>query len=172
MLERLRRARRKAWVRWGMDALLVLAVVLAIGAWQTRSHAPAGTVPRMTLPSLDGPPVALAAFAGKPTLLVFWAPWCGVCAMDAPNIVRLQRWLEGRANVVWVASAYGDVGQVRAFVREHGVVGTVLLDEGALSGQLRANVFPTLYFLDAAGSVKRSAVGYTTTLGLLARLWW
>ncbi len=171
MLQRLKQARRKAWVRWAMDGVLVLGAVAAIGAWQTRGHLPSGSAPQMTLPALDGPPVSLASFAGKPTLLVVWAPWCGVCAMDAPNVNRAAQWLEGRANVVWIASAYDDVGQVRAFVQRHGVRGPVLLDDGALSRQLRADMFPTLYFLGADGRVKRTAVGYTTTLGLVARLW-
>jgi len=55
-------------------------------------------------------------------------------------------------------------------VRDHGVDYPVLLGDDALLRALRVEAFPTTYFLDAQGRVRRSASGYTTTLGLLARI--
>jgi thioredoxin-related protein len=72
--------------------------------------------------------------------------------------------------VVSVAASFENVDQVRAYVRDHGVDYPVLLGDDALVRAFRVEAFPTVYFLDAGGRVRRSATGYTTTLGLLARL--
>jgi hypothetical protein len=72
--------------------------------------------------------------------------------------------------VVSIAASFEEVAQVRAYVRDHGVDYPVLLGDDALLRAFHVEVFPTAYFLDARGRVQGSVTGYTTTLGLLARL--
>ena len=163
---------RRPWRRIALDALLVLAVVTAVGLWQTRGHLDAGTAPALSLRGLDGQPVSLEALRGKPVLLAFWAPWCVVCSAQSDNLARVRRWVGGRAQVVSVAAAYGDEAEVRSHVAGKGIDYPVWLGGEAAAPAFRVEVFPTIYFLDAEGRVKRSASGYTTTLGMLARLLW
>jgi thiol-disulfide isomerase/thioredoxin len=167
---RLARLRERRAVRWGLEAAWVLAVVLAIGAWQARGHLGAGERPELTLPALEGPPVSLASLRGKPTLVVLWAPWCGVCKAQSDNVSRVRRLAGERAHVVSIALSYQEVGEVAAYVREQGVEYPVLLGGEDAAGALRTNGYPTAYFLDAEGRVTRSVSGYTTTAGLLLRL--
>jgi hypothetical protein len=47
----------------------------------------------------------------------------------------------------------------------------VLLGDDALQEAYRVDTFPTTLFLSADGRVRRAAVGYTTQVGLLWRLW-
>lgn len=169
-LDRLRSLREKRWFRWGLDAALLVAVFLIVGAWQTRGHLDRGEVPGLILPSLSGEPVALASLRGKPTLLAVWAPWCSVCRAASGNLGRVERIAGDRARVVSVAAAFEDEDEVRAYVREQGLAHTVLLAGDGAVQALRVEAFPTYYFLDAEGRVKGSAAGYTTTLGMLARL--
>jgi len=72
--------------------------------------------------------------------------------------------------VVSIAASFEDVAQVRAYVRDRGVDYPVLLGDDALLQAFHVEAFPTVYFLDAHGRVRRSATGYTTALGLVARL--
>lgn len=163
---------QRRWFRWGRDLGLVLLVLLAVGAWQTRGHLATGARPAARLTTLEGAPATLESLRGRPVLLAFWAPWCTVCGAEAGNLSWARDLLGDRAAVISVATAYGDVAEVRAFMAAHGVdVPVWLADEQALR-QFRLGVFPTAYFLDAEGRVKGSVSGYTTTLGLVARTLW
>jgi hypothetical protein len=159
----------RRWFRWTRD-LLVLALLLAgIGAWQTRGHV-RGAPPAAALTTLDGRPFALSSLRGRPAMVVFWAPWCAVCGAQSGNVGLVQRLVGARAQVVSVAAAFGDVAEVRAYQAAHDVTYPVLLGDDAALRAFRVEAFPTAYFLDAEGRITGSAAGYTTTLGLLARL--
>ncbi len=79
-------------MRWTVELVVLGAMLVTVGAYQTRNH-PRGRPPDVALSTLDGKPVRLAQYAGKPTLVAVWAPWCGVCKMDGDNISRVRGWL-------------------------------------------------------------------------------
>ena len=165
----LARLRQRRWVKITLEVTWVLALVLAVSAFQARHHLDAGTSPELTLPALDGAPVSLASLRGKPTMVVFWAPWCGVCKAQADNVERVARLAGDRARVIQVAAGFEDVAEVRAAPEARGP-GPVLLADDAAVKAFRVEAFPTVYFLDGEGRVKRSVAGYTSTLGMLLRL--
>jgi len=164
-------ARRRWWVRWGVDLALLALVFAAVTAWQTR-RLPGGGVPAadFTLGTLSGESVRLEELRGKPVVLAFWAPWCGVCKLESSNLSQLRSLAGDSAHVVSVAVAYDDVEAVRRFVSEHGVDYPVLLGDDALQRGWRVNSFPTVFFLSPEGRVERAVVGYTTLAGLSWRL--
>jgi thiol-disulfide isomerase/thioredoxin len=163
-------SRGRRWRRIFLEAAVVAAALTAVGSWRTRDHR-RGAVPALSLPSVDGPPLALAALAGKPTLLVFFAPWCGVCKANAQNV----RWVEAAvgegARVISIASSYQSDAEVGAYLAEHPMPRPVLLDDRGAAAAFGVAAFPAFFFLDRTGQITGSTVGYTTTLGLLARLW-
>lgn len=167
---RLARLRERRAVRWGLEVAWIAVVLAAVGAFQARNHLDSGTAPDLTLPALDGGEVSLASLAGKPAMVVFWAPWCGVCKAQSDNVGRVLRLAGSRAHVVTVAAAYDDLAEVQAYVAERGSPYPVLLGGDEAVRAFRVEAFPTVYFLDARGRVKRSTAGYTTTAGMLLRL--
>lgn len=175
LLERVKavwhRARGRWWVRQVMDLALVGLVFVAVMAWQTR-HLPTGApAPDFTLRTLDGTQVRLSELQGKPVVLAFWAPWCGVCKAESSTLSALQGTVGGSAHVLSVAVAYEDEEDVRRFAREHAVDYPVLLGSDALMRAYGVEQFPTTFFVSSEGKLERAAVGYTTRLGLLWRMW-
>ena len=148
---------------------MLAAIVAAVGAFQNR-HLPEGKAPPLSLPTLEGARVSLEDLRGKPTLLVFWAPWFGVCAAEADNLARVQRLLGARARVVTVATGYERLDEVQRYVARHEITLPVLLDRHRAARDWRISAFPTAFVLDEDGQISHRMVGYTSTLGMLVRL--
>ncbi|MFY0529843.1 TlpA disulfide reductase family protein [Archangium gephyra] len=104
-------------------------------------------------------------------VLTFWAPWCGVCKAEASTLSALQGTVGGSAHVLSVAVAYEDEEDVCRFAREHSVDYPVLLGSEELRRAYGVEQFPTTFFVSSEGRLERAAVGYTTRLGLLWRMW-
>lgn len=78
----------------------VAALAAAAGAgtaiWRTQTGAvplPAGGAALWTLTfeRLDGAPLAMASWRGRPLLLNFWATWCVPCVTEMPLLDRFAR---------------------------------------------------------------------------------
>jgi peroxiredoxin len=152
--------------RIGGQLALVVVVVLAVRAFQTRGVA-RGTAPDLDAPGLDGTEVSLAAHRGEPVMVHFFATWCGVCRAEEHNVRAVA---EDHA-VIAIASRSGTDASVESYAREHGLEMPIVTDpRGAIAGAWGVSAFPTTFVLSPSGEIAHVEVGYTTELGLRARL--
>ena len=155
-------------VRWMREFAIFAGIFLAVTAYQTRDLLDRGTpLPIASLPQLDGERVDFAAFKGKPTLLYFWAPWCSVCKTNAHNVEDV---VDEDYNIASIALSYEDLAQVRTFATQYNMPKPVLLGGREESTSFNISAFPTIYVLNREGEVAFATMGYTSELGLRARL--
>ena len=161
--------RLRAWRHWRLlrEVVIVLVIFFAVRAYQQRNTV-SGQAPAIGGRTLDGAEVALADYRGKPVLVHFWATWCGVCRATQSNFDSVAR----DYPVLSIASQSGSAAQVAAYVEQRGIAPGVVVDESsALAKRFGVSAYPTSFVLDAQGEIRHVEVGYTTELGLRARLW-
>ena len=159
--------KEKKWFRIACELALASVVVLAISSYQSRGTLKGVPLPALQLAGLDGTPFSVETLKGKPTLLYVWAPWCGVCAAQKGTIEWVNSILGSSANVISLATSFESVESVKDKSKDTKT--RLVLGNGA-NESLNVSAFPTLYFIDSKGMIQSSSVGYTTTIGILARL--
>ena len=118
--------------------------------------------PDFTLTSLDGKQVSVSAQLGRPTLVAFWATWCGPCRHDFPALAAA---VKAHPGLVVLAVNEGESGaQVRDYMRA--VLGgdasrfTALLDgDKSVGAHYLAAELPVTVFVGADGIVQTVRVG-------------
>ena len=159
--------RRRRWLGWLGQGLLLLAIVAAIQWWQARDLV-SDRAPSLVGRSLDGQPFRMDVTEG-PQLVYFWATWCPVCRVQHGGIASIA----GSFPVVTVATASGGPDEVAAYLAERGgrPLQVVLDDDGRIGRQWGVAGVPAVFIVGRDGQVHYAGVGYSTSLGLRARLW-
>jgi thiol-disulfide isomerase/thioredoxin len=62
-----------------------------------------GPVHKLTVTGLDGKPVSLAQFAGRPMIIEIWATWCGPCRVNRNTIHKMKSEFPERLLVIGVS---------------------------------------------------------------------
>lgn len=150
---------------------MLLAAFVAVEALSGKKDASSDrAAPALPQRVLVPPRVDLASLRGKPTVVHFWASWCGPCTKEAPEVARLPAALRGRANVVGVDWSDSHGGAER-FVRKHGWTFPVLEDDAGRTGTAwHIQGLPTTFVLDAQGRIVEKLTGPQTVKGLEAAL--
>ena len=166
------------WRRRLLEASLIIAVILGAQYWQTRGL-PEGAAPPLAGALTDGSQVKVpggtqsagadATANSAPTLVAFWATWCPVCPAEEGNIVSVAK----KHRVISVAMQSGDAATVMKHLKERGIALPQLIDaDGRHAMNWRVRGVPTHFVVDGTGNIRFRVVGYATTWGLKARLWW
>ena len=161
--------RRRKWLGLGRDLAIGATLIVCIQWWRALGVAAEG-LPDTTLTLLDGASVALAGPRERPMLVQLEASWCGVCRLEDASL----RAIAEDHDVLVIASRSGDEAAVRRFAEEHELARLrIAVDrDGRLAAQLGVSAFPTTLFVGRDGRVSDAEVGYTSELGMRARLAW
>jgi peroxiredoxin len=167
--------------------LLILAVIVVIavlaraggGGGTSAKPSPPGTVtiqadsdgqplsvgeqvPAFTAPSLDGGTLSWQQFAGTPTVLAVWTPWCPHCQAELPVLDAVA----ADFPAVRVATVVTAVGErpgpgPQQFLDRKQLDLPVAVDDaaGTLARGLGVQVFPTMYLVGADSRVLGAAQG-------------
>jgi cytochrome c biogenesis protein CcmG/thiol:disulfide interchange protein DsbE len=127
--------------------------------------------PSFTLKAVGtGETIDVATLRGKPTVINFWATWCGPCYEEHPVLVQNARVL-GR-DVQFVGVVFNDTEQkIQAFLDQRGSAYPTLLDEqGKTAVAYGVGGVPETFFLDRNGTIVAKYAGPLTTEELQANL--
>jgi peroxiredoxin/glutaredoxin len=140
-------------VRMAMGLGLVVLALL-VGACGSSSATKAA--PSFSAKTVAGGQVTSASFKGKATVLWFWAPWCTVCAAEAPGVMAVAKANQGNVTFVGVAGR-GKVPAMKTFVSKHGLTFESAVDsDGAIWADFGVAAQPAFAFIDRNGRVTTS----------------
>ena len=119
--------------------------------------------PDFTVYDIDGNPVHLSDFKGKPVVLNFWASWCGPCKMEMPDFNEKYLELGEDINFIMVNSTDGSRETVEIaseFIKSTGYSFPVYYDNDS-DASMKYGVYslPTTFFIDADGNFVTYATG-------------
>lgn len=115
--------------------------------------------PTIDVPRLDGAGrYANADLRGRPTVINFWASWCGPCRTEMPALARFAR---AHPEVRLLGIAVSDKpSDSTAFAKKVGVGYDLAVDrDGTLFAKFGGTGLPTTYVLDSRGRVARTVSG-------------
>ena len=142
-------------MRWFSASILVCVIGLS-GPTILRAAAVGATAPAFELVTFAGESYSNESLKGRPTLLVFWAPWCKVCQRDLPLLGEFyQRDKPAQLGVVSIGFADTRTS-VERFVKERSrtfVYPSAYDEDRWVAQAFKINATPTYVLLDAQGNI-------------------
>lgn len=118
-------------------------------------------LPDVSLPNVDGGPVALMSFRDRVIILNFWTTWCHYCERERAALEALYRKYKRDGLVILAVNMGEDQEQVSAYVARHGLSFPHLMDPGAKAEEaFGIQATPTNFLVDRRGHLIAGGMGY------------
>jgi cytochrome c biogenesis protein CcmG/thiol:disulfide interchange protein DsbE len=123
--------------------------------------------PDFALADLDGNPVRLGDFRGRPVVVNFWATWCGPCVEEFPILQRALARPDAAGLVVVGVVVRDNSEAARQFMARMGARWPAAMDPGEdVARRFGIYAPPETFFIDADGVVVGRQIGQLTTADL------
>ena len=187
IMARMRRAMAEHKVTTGVFGVSLAAIVglgVAAGASSPARQPGSGTGPGSSVsaaqattgkqaPAFDlatlassGQHVSLAAYAGKPVIVNFFASWCGPCRKETPLMARYYKGAQSTVRVIGVDTNDSRTGAL-AFTRRYSVTYPVASDPAATTaGAFGVAGLPQTFFLNAQHKIVDRVYGAVSQAAL------
>ena len=122
------------------------------------------TAPKFSLPLLKGRRFSLDdALQRGPVLLAFFKISCPVCQFTMPYVERLFK-AYGKQGVSVIGVSQDDASGTAQFAKEYGLSMPIVLEDISryrVSNDYGLTNVPTLFYVDSAGEIEVSSVGWS-----------
>ena len=117
----------------------------------------------------SGKVLSVEQFKGRPTVINFWATWCGPCYEEHPVLVAAAR---AMPEVQFVGVVFQDSeDRIQRFLNERGSAYPTLIDDaGKTAIAYGVGGVPETFFLDASGKIAAKFSGPLTSAQLQSNL--
>ena len=155
----------KTIVKELVTGALILFIFSNIISYIRKPELTSSSLPHLEVKLIDG--ITYKTQKGKPLLIHFWGSWCPVCKLEVANIEAISK----KYDVLTIAVNSGSDAKIKEYMKQRNLTFNVVNDaDSKLAKEFHVEAYPTTFIYDASGELKFTEVGYTTTVGLLARL--
>ena len=160
---------QRKWVKNLLTAIFFIALYLAIRPFM-QGDVIEGTAPTLQTESITGKAIHLKDYQGKPVMVHFWATWCPICEFEREGIEDVAK----DYAVINIATQSNNDEGLLTYAKVHQMNADIIVNDfdGTLMKQFGARAVPATFMIGPDGKVEFVEVGYSTSLGLKARLWW
>ncbi len=112
------------------------------------------------LPDHKGGRLDLAAYAGKPVMLMFFTETCPYCRKAAPFVQKLHQEYAGKGLAVMAAAQEREAAPAGRFVKDFGITFPIAYDAAPVARAYQTRGVPYLFLLDREHKVHNLWAGY------------
>ena len=158
--------------KWSKELLYMALVIFIVSNVMSFFRAPDikdKTLPEISTLLSNGELFSTQDFADRPVLIHFWATWCPTCKVEAANIQAIA----DEYNVLTIAVKSGSDDTINTYLHNNDLDYNVINDEqGLLAQSFLVEAYPTTFIYNKDNELSFTEVGYTSTWGLMLRMWW
>lgn len=118
----------------------------------------------LTGEDLDGQPLSLEDFRGKPVVVAVWGSWCAPCNKEAPELVEAANELGDSVQFVGINIRDASPANAQSFVRKYDIPYPSFYSSGgvellAFNRTIGPRSVPAFVVLDGEGRIAASVIG-------------
>ncbi len=142
-------------IRCWVAGFMMVTLSLLFGVL-TATAGPSVPAPEFQLKAFDGHTFSKASLHGRPTLIVFWAPWCRYCQMELPILAKFYQGNKPDQLQVLTIAFSDSLAHVEEYVTSNPdtfVYPTAYDRDNVVAQAFGVNATPTFVVMDADGEM-------------------